>query len=1080
MKRIKNKGFTMIELLGVITLLGIIAIICIPSVSKLLKNVGNSYYKAIEKNVKSAGTDYYTDNKDLLPDDVGKTSIVYVGDKTNSKNSLVGLSYIEDVVDRNKNTCGYYGETKLYENKKEEYSYVIVNREYKDAKREETKYTYTSCMHCLGDNYNTNEEENQYCKSSYKPENNRYIKAPVNYYLQISEDDYKTNELRKVPENKSSYTSFEIRKAGIRDNDGKQLIDEENKAITIPPSKIELIIDGKKEKGFSSVKKDEVWESLNTTMSSKIGTNTWKSYLEKHTVKLKLIYRYEYKYIEAGKEETGTREAETYITLIKAVTEEAKPVTIEINYQDQSGIYYKSTPIQTETGGYIADAYNYVYNVNHDNVDSKYQSLVKNTIIGEEENLQEYKKAEDIAWINRGVTVAFSSTGATAFECSYDKKEWYPCESKESYDYTMNQDIYVRGINMFGSRGTINVFPIKIDKEDVITKTSIDEITGENKWYVKDVTMKGKTTQTESKIQYTKVCTTTKESCDPLIEASENTNTELDFTKKHTEETRGITYCYKAINNAGSISETVCHFIKLDKTKPVCQQDACENSLAKWVNTNKTITCKGEDPNPTYNSGLNTQYSKKSVTYSTDIKTSKIEYTLKDNAGNKTSCSKDVDVYVDKTVPTVPTVSLSKTGWTTEDVDAVASGATDNLSGINHYEYSVNDNNSIEGTTYTFTTPDNTEMRSNIKFRVQDNAGNYSYWSSKEFAYIDRKAPSCTTVSSANANGWTNRNVTVTGICTDGGSGCKNANPTTIIYANYNKIESVSPGYVYDNLGHVTYCKSIDVKIDIDPPTCGSCSGGSTTWTNADRTITCTGSDSYSGIEGSTVKTYNKTKKVDTVYYTVRDLAGNSLDCQQNMNIYVDKTLPSCGSCSGQSTTWTKGSRTITCTGSDSDSGLASGNTGKSKTYNSGTTKKGEITYTVKDNAGNKKSCTKAPNVYVDKTPPTISGITLFNHDTCSNSSGVSAKYTVSDDGGSGVAHVEDYWGTNNENFKSSFIGHAVNRGTNTNITSAYGTACYSAGSPATKGANYYIKIYAKDSVGNELFYHTGTAQANG
>ena len=78
MKKRKKRGFTMVELLGVITILGIISLVCIPAVGGLLKKAGDSYYKGIEKNVKSAGIDYYTDNKNLLPSSNGETAIVYV------------------------------------------------------------------------------------------------------------------------------------------------------------------------------------------------------------------------------------------------------------------------------------------------------------------------------------------------------------------------------------------------------------------------------------------------------------------------------------------------------------------------------------------------------------------------------------------------------------------------------------------------------------------------------------------------------------------------------------------------------------------------------------------------------------------------------------------------------------------------------------------------------------------------------------------------------------------------------------------------------------------------------------------
>ena len=131
----KNKnGFTLIELLGVIAVLGIIIAIAIPAMSGLINKAGDSYYKSMEKSVKLAGIDYFTDNKNLLPS-VGNDQ------KVNLKR-LVDLNYIEDVKDKKENNCDY------------DKSYVIVEKEkHKDSKN--IIYEYTSCLKC--DDYKTSD-----------------------------------------------------------------------------------------------------------------------------------------------------------------------------------------------------------------------------------------------------------------------------------------------------------------------------------------------------------------------------------------------------------------------------------------------------------------------------------------------------------------------------------------------------------------------------------------------------------------------------------------------------------------------------------------------------------------------------------------------------------------------------------------------------------------------------------------------------------------------------------------------------------------------------------------------------------
>ena len=97
-------------------------------------------------------------------------------------------------------------------------------------------------------------------------------------------------------------------------------------------------------------------------------------------------------------------------------------------------------------------------------------------------------------------------------------------------------------------------------------------------------------------------------------------------------------------------------------------------------------------------------------------------------------------------------------------------------------------------------------------------------------------------------------------------------------------------GTIKDKAGNQQSCNlSLGAYVDKTPPTCGTASGSSTSWTKNNRTVTQACSDSHSGcVSASTAVAYSTTTK--TANITIRDKVGNSKSCP--VNVYVDKIAP--------------------------------------------------------------------------------------------------------------------------------------------------------------------------------------------
>ncbi len=65
----KNKAFTLVELLAVITILALLALIALPAISKQMENSKDNLYNAQIKSIQSSASAWGTDNLFKLPED---------------------------------------------------------------------------------------------------------------------------------------------------------------------------------------------------------------------------------------------------------------------------------------------------------------------------------------------------------------------------------------------------------------------------------------------------------------------------------------------------------------------------------------------------------------------------------------------------------------------------------------------------------------------------------------------------------------------------------------------------------------------------------------------------------------------------------------------------------------------------------------------------------------------------------------------------------------------------------------------------------------------------------------------------
>ena len=406
------------------------------------------------------------------------------------------------------------------------------------------------------------------------------------------------------------------------------------------------------------------------------------------------------------------------------------------------------------------------------------------------------------------------------------------------------------------------------------------------------------------------------------------TNQEQNYRNIESEGTSMIQY--KACDAAGNCSEySPNYMIKIDKKPPKCSVSVEGNPtmVNGWYTDkhirlllNKSDAGSGiaeygmsRDTSATYNSwnDVDRYEDTDGVTYYGYVK---------DNAGNEKIC--DFKFKKDSTPPSQPKAIVKLSGaatstklvsynsastlWTNQTITWTGFESSDsyalpednsivlNGSGIERYYFKVGDN----GTWGWFDPTQSYNYNSNtvLYMKTRDNAGNESAVSGPYIFLIDKTPPTCSmeiTDGTKGDNDWyTSAIVTVKSTCSDkGGSGCIYPLTST------SKIEGDTSGKtvterVWDRAGNTGTC-SKTVRIDKTPPTCTN-EGGGAAWTNGSRTITGVCRDSGSGCEKDSVNWYINWEGSWTNLSpgTVKDKAGNETECPHDRTVRIDKTPP--------------------------------------------------------------------------------------------------------------------------------------------------------------------------------------------
>ena len=869
----KNElGFTMVELLAAITILGLLMAVAIGAVSWILDLNQKRYYSTLEKNVALAAESYYADHRASLPKAVGQSRKLLL-------KTLVERKYLPDVLDYSKGDCTA-----------SDGSYVVV------TKYSKKDYLYNVYFDCPA--YKTKQED------SIKDIS---ITIDFDYDEKKIKDSVSNIKISSTEENKIASYEYIVYKDGqivySSENIAAGYVDSINQQVKLKqyvPGNIRVVVTAYDMYGNRKTKEKEIAIYNNSVPECGEVDPIYKTWTTDKNAKRKITIGCVNKDIECLRKkfsETFSSDMKNgYITIIGTNNKERKcSVGVYIDKtapvcgsDDGSKVWTNkdrkiTVQCSDETSGCTkVNGYSQTFKKTtqkgkieiKDNAGNKRDCEVD--VYVDKTPPSCGTKKENKSWTNKETEVGVYCVD----EDSGCKKNYY----NEVINYTTKTKTITISDNAGNTtKCTVDAY-VDVDKPTIPTSeirknNSKGEIQkNQNKW-TSNTLWWGKFKSTSvsgiNHYEYSEGCT-----------GKKSGNLESGYTYNKDKNT---TYCIRAINNAGTASNwSSTYYFKIDKTAPTCGTATGARAENDWTGKDFVITQNCVDSG----SGCTENPSRK-FTSTTRTHT----FTIKDNVGHTNTCT--VGVYLDKTAPTCtssggssdwaesrtligtcsdahsgcqgnvtktyntsgqwtrqspgtvydkvgngkvcpanqtvkiagppskPTIDLHgyRSGsWTNQDVTITAS-STSPL-GIKRYEYQHGDNywknNFNDDPTGWHLQFNNNRSSMTIKIdwessfdysiRAVDNEEVAGPGSDMFSVNIDKTKPNCRAPSYGT---WTAADRYVEGVCSDnGGSGCiGNASK----YFN-TTVSVASVGTVYDNAGNSSVCEKEAVRVDKDAP----------------------------------------------------------------------------------------------------------------------------------------------------------------------------------------------------------------------------------------------------------------------